>query len=49
VHGKGGKTETREVPGTGQPAGRAITDNFDPKPFNCAYVKHGVPVPGLNG
>ena len=49
VHGKGGKTETHEVPGTGEAAGRAITDNFDPQPFNCAYVKHGVPVPGLNG
>jgi Ca2+-binding RTX toxin-like protein len=44
VHGK-----TREVPGTGQPEGRALTDSFDPKPYNCAYVKHGTPVPGLNG
>jgi Ca2+-binding RTX toxin-like protein len=49
VRGKGGKTETREVPGTGEPAGRAITDDFDPKPFNCAYVKYGEPVPGLHG
>ena len=49
VHGKGGKTETREIPGTGQPEGRALTDSFDPEPFNCATVKHGNPVPGLNG
>jgi Ca2+-binding RTX toxin-like protein len=49
VHGKGGKAETREVPGTGQPAGRALTDSFDPQPYNCATVKYGTPVPGLNG
>ncbi|HET7445559.1 MAG TPA: calcium-binding protein [Solirubrobacterales bacterium] len=42
-HGKG---MTR---GTGRPAGRALTDSFDPEPFNCAIVKHGTPVPGLNG
>jgi Ca2+-binding RTX toxin-like protein len=35
--------------GTGKPAGRALTDRFDPPPFNCAIVKHGTPVPGLNG
>ncbi len=34
---------------TGKPAGRALTDSFDPEPFNCAIVKHGSPVPGLNG
>jgi Ca2+-binding RTX toxin-like protein len=34
---------------TGTPAGRALTDSFDPKPFNCAVVKHGNPVPGLHG
>jgi Ca2+-binding RTX toxin-like protein len=34
---------------TGKPAGRALTDSFDPEPFNCATVKHGTPVPGLNG
>jgi hypothetical protein len=34
---------------TGKPAGRALTDAFDPAPFNCAIVKHGTPVPGLNG
>jgi len=49
IRGKGGKSKTREIKGTGEPAGRAITDNFDPKPFNCAYVKHGEPVPGLHG
>jgi Ca2+-binding RTX toxin-like protein len=49
VHRKGGKTETREIPGTGRSEGRAITDSFDPKPYNCATVKYGTPVPGLNG
>ncbi|HET7574840.1 MAG TPA: calcium-binding protein [Solirubrobacterales bacterium] len=48
IHRKGGKTETREIPGTGTASGRAITDAFDPQPYNCAYVKHGTPVPGLN-
>jgi Ca2+-binding RTX toxin-like protein len=42
-HGKG------MTKGTGKPAGRALTDSFDPQPFNCATVKHGTPVPGLNG
>jgi Ca2+-binding RTX toxin-like protein len=42
-HGK------REIPATGTPSGRALTDSFDPQPFNCATVKHGNPVPGLNG
>jgi Ca2+-binding RTX toxin-like protein len=37
------------TPATGQPAGRALTDSFDPVPFNCAIVRHGTPVPGLNG
>jgi Ca2+-binding RTX toxin-like protein len=49
VRGKGGKPETKEIPGTGEPAGRAITDSFDPSPYNCAFVKYGTPVPGLNG
>ncbi|HET7510682.1 MAG TPA: calcium-binding protein [Solirubrobacterales bacterium] len=49
VKGHGGKTETRETQPTGTPAGRALTDSFDPEPFNCATVKHGTPVPGLNG
>ena len=35
--------------GTGRPAGRALTDSFDPAPYNCLVVKHGTPVPGLNG
>jgi Ca2+-binding RTX toxin-like protein len=34
---------------TGKPEGRALTDSFDPQPFNCAIVRHGTPVPGLNG
>jgi Ca2+-binding RTX toxin-like protein len=34
---------------TGKAAGRALTDSFDPEPFNCTTVKHGTPVPGLNG
>jgi Ca2+-binding RTX toxin-like protein len=49
VKGKGGKPEVREIPATGKPEGRALTDPFDPAPYNCAYVKHGTPVPGLNG
>jgi Ca2+-binding RTX toxin-like protein len=36
-------------PVRGKPAGRALTDAFDPAPFECAIVKHGTPVPGLNG
>jgi Ca2+-binding RTX toxin-like protein len=34
---------------TGKSAGRALTDAFDPEPFNCSIVRHGTPVPGLNG
>jgi Ca2+-binding RTX toxin-like protein len=49
VKGKGGKVETKESEGTGEPEGRAITDSFDPAPYNCATVKYGTPVPGLNG
>jgi Ca2+-binding RTX toxin-like protein len=49
IRGKGGKTVTKETEGTGEPAGRAITDKFDPAPFNCAFVKYGEPVPGLHG
>jgi Ca2+-binding RTX toxin-like protein len=45
----GGKVETRETEPTGKPEGRAITDSFDPSPFNCVHAKHGTPVPGLNG
>jgi Ca2+-binding RTX toxin-like protein len=29
--------------------GVALTDAIDPTPTNCAKVKHGTPVPGLNG
>jgi Ca2+-binding RTX toxin-like protein len=47
--GKGGKPVTRETKGTGKPEGRAITDKFDPGPYNCAFVKYGEPVPGLHG
>jgi Ca2+-binding RTX toxin-like protein len=47
--GKGGRKVTRETKGTGKPAGRAITDSFDPKPYNCAFHKFGEPVPGLHG
>jgi Ca2+-binding RTX toxin-like protein len=43
---KNGKGLTKP---TGVPAGRALTDSFDPQPFNCTTVKHGTPVPGLNG
>lgn len=49
VKAKGGKPGVREIPGTGKPEGRAITDSFDPQPYNCAHVKYGTPVPGLNG
>jgi Ca2+-binding RTX toxin-like protein len=48
VRGPGGKTVTHETEATGTPSGRALTDSFDPSPFNCAFVKHGNPVPGLN-
>jgi Ca2+-binding RTX toxin-like protein len=34
---------------TGHAAGRALTDSFDPLPFKCSIVRHGTPVPGLNG
>jgi Ca2+-binding RTX toxin-like protein len=49
VKGKNGKPQVTETEGTGEPAGRAITDSFDPSPYNCAFVKYGTPVPGLNG
>ncbi|HEU5063045.1 MAG TPA: calcium-binding protein [Solirubrobacterales bacterium] len=45
----GGRKVTRETKGTGQPAGRAIMDEFDPEPYNCEFVKYGTPVPGLHG
>ena len=34
--------------GRHSPAGRALTDPFDPPPVDCAARKHGHPVPGLN-
>jgi Ca2+-binding RTX toxin-like protein len=49
VKGKGGKTQIRETAGTGKPEGRALTDNFDPDPYNCEFIKYGNPVPGLHG
>jgi Ca2+-binding RTX toxin-like protein len=32
----------------GTPAGRALTDSFDPPPLLCSDVVHGTPVAGLN-
>jgi Ca2+-binding RTX toxin-like protein len=32
----------------GAPAGRALTDSFDPAPLLCADIVHGTPVAGLN-
>jgi Ca2+-binding RTX toxin-like protein len=32
----------------GTPAGRALTDSFDPAPLLCSDVVHGTPVAGLN-
>ncbi len=32
----------------GTPAGRALTDSFDPAPLLCTDVVHGTPVAGLN-
>jgi Ca2+-binding RTX toxin-like protein len=42
----GGKGFTKP---TGTPAGRALTDDFDPSPFRCTFHKFGTPVPGLHG
>lgn len=44
-----GKPATKGHPATGKPEGRALTDPFDPTPFNCSAEKNGHPVPGLNG
>ncbi len=44
-----GVRATKRRPASGRAAGRALTDSFDPQPFKCAIVKHGDPVPGLNG
>jgi RTX calcium-binding nonapeptide repeat (4 copies) len=44
--GRGGRAKPgRPVHGT--PAGRALTDPFDPGPVLCAISKHGRPVDGL--
>ncbi len=32
----------------GTPAGRALTDTFDPAPLLCSDIVHGTPVAGLN-
>jgi Ca2+-binding RTX toxin-like protein len=32
----------------GTPAGRALTDSFDPAPLLCSDIVHGTPVAGLN-
>jgi hypothetical protein len=32
----------------GHPAGRALTDSFDPPTTDCAVIVHGNPVAGLN-
>jgi Ca2+-binding RTX toxin-like protein len=44
-----GHEATKKRKSTGHADGRALTDTFDPAPFNCAITKHGTPVPGLNG
>lgn len=44
-----GHRATKTRPATGVAEGRALTDPFDPTPFNCAVTKNGHPVPGLNG
>ena len=44
-----GKAAKPGKPIHGTPAGRALTDPFDPAPVLCADSKHGHPVPGLKG
>jgi len=44
-----GKAPKPGKPVQGKPAGRALTDPFDPAPVLCANSKHGHPVPGLGG
>jgi len=41
-------TPPKHIP-RGRATGRALTDSFDPAPVKCKHVKHGTPVPGLNG
>ncbi len=43
-----GKAPKKGKPIRGRPAGRALTDPFDPAPVLCGDSKHGHPVPGLN-
>jgi Ca2+-binding RTX toxin-like protein len=42
-----GKAPKPGKPVRGKPAGRALTDPFDPAPVLCAISKHGHPVKGL--
>jgi Ca2+-binding RTX toxin-like protein len=44
--GRGGAPK-KGKPIVGTPAGRALTDPFDPAPVLCEESKHGHPVPGL--
>ncbi len=44
-----GHAPKRGKPIRGKPAGRALTDPFDPAPALCADTKNGHPVPGLGG
>lgn len=49
VRPKGSSNGERRPPVLrGTPAGRALTDPFDPAPVLCGDSKHGKPVPGLN-
>jgi len=45
---KGSKGPPPEPILHGTPAGRALTDSFDPAPLLCSDVVHGTPVAGLN-
>jgi len=45
---KGSKGPAPEPVLHGTPAGRALTDSFDPAPLLCSDVVHGTPVAGLN-
>jgi Ca2+-binding RTX toxin-like protein len=45
---KGSKGPAPEPILHGTPAGRALTDSFDPPPLLCSDVVHGTPVAGLN-
>jgi Ca2+-binding RTX toxin-like protein len=45
--GRGRVPKKKGQPIHGKPAGRALTDAFDPPPVLCAVSKHGKPVDGL--